>query len=252
MQGNLIGTLADGTTPAGNLGFGVETHPGHHRRRGRGLRQRDRQQHDRRRDRQERPALSTGVSILGNSIYNNALGRDRPGRRVSTGPRPPIPNDPGDADVGPNNYQNYPLVTSAARTAGGVTVNGSLNSRPITAYYHRILLERLARPDRAQWEADVPRQDHGDDRRDGQRHLRGRRGRPAGGPVDRDGHRHGSGRQYLDLLPRSGRPQPAPAANADLARHRHRRARPGGGRDEPRLYDRGHERRPRRGAGPRP
>jgi|CXWL01.1.fsa_nt_gi CSLREA domain-containing protein len=43
-------------------------------------------------------------------------------------------NDPGDADTGPNGYQNFPVLT-AATTAGGVTtVSGTFESKPSRTY----------------------------------------------------------------------------------------------------------------------
>lgn len=38
------------------------------------------------------------------------------------------PNDPCDADTGPNGLQNFPIITSAEATAGGVSVSGTLDS----------------------------------------------------------------------------------------------------------------------------
>ena len=67
------------------------------------------------------PAASN--SIRGNVINSNGglaidLGKD--GRTL---------NDPGDGDYGPNNFQNYPVITSL--TTGAAThVTGTLNSTP--------------------------------------------------------------------------------------------------------------------------
>jgi hypothetical protein len=44
------------------------------------------------------------------------------------------PNDPLDADDGPNGLQNYPVLTSAVTDAGVTTVNGTLHSVPTTSF----------------------------------------------------------------------------------------------------------------------
>jgi cysteine-rich repeat protein len=44
------------------------------------------------------------------------------------------PNDPGDGDEGPNNLQNFPVLTSVSSTSGDTTVEGMLNSAPTATY----------------------------------------------------------------------------------------------------------------------
>ncbi len=71
---------------------------------------------------------STRITVSQNSIFANAFGIDldfilNNANRIT-------PNDPQDADVGPNLLQNFPILTSAASVAGGTSVSGSLNSEP--------------------------------------------------------------------------------------------------------------------------
>jgi hypothetical protein len=63
---------------------------------------------------------STGNSILSNSIFSNAsLGIDLDSNGVTA-------NDTGDADIGPNNLQNYPQITSAKTGRRATTIKGRL------------------------------------------------------------------------------------------------------------------------------
>ena len=67
----------------------------------------------------------TNNAIRGNNIYSNgALGIDL-GNDGSTA------NDAGDGDTGPNNFQNFPIVTSAT---GSTDVAGTLNSTATTQF----------------------------------------------------------------------------------------------------------------------
>lgn len=72
-----------------------------------------------------------GNAIQGNSIFSNGqLGIDLGGDGVT-------PNDPGDADLGSNNLQNFPVVTTVIETslAPSVwTLRGTLDSVPNTAF----------------------------------------------------------------------------------------------------------------------
>jgi hypothetical protein len=73
---------------------------------------------------------NAGVSngILGNSIHDNGrLGIDLGSDGVT-------PNDPGDADVGANERQNYPVLSSIHGPSGNRQVDGVLNSHPDTTY----------------------------------------------------------------------------------------------------------------------
>ncbi len=77
---------------------------------------------------------STGVAangnrLNGNRIFNNArLGIDL--AQTANFDFGVTPNDPGDADTGPNRLQNYPVLTGVSATG---VVTGTLNSTPSTA-----------------------------------------------------------------------------------------------------------------------
>lgn len=63
-----------------------------------------------------------GTSLSGNSIFNNV------GLGIDLGKNGVTPNDPGDFDSGPNNGQNFPVLTSAASSGGSTTIVGTLDS----------------------------------------------------------------------------------------------------------------------------
>jgi hypothetical protein len=80
--------------------------------------------------------------IRGNSIYSNHqnpgniatqgidLGRSDGG----SGAGGFTPNDIGDADVGPNDLQNFPLISSAVPSGGSTTIHGTLDSLASTTF----------------------------------------------------------------------------------------------------------------------
>ena len=73
----------------------------------------------------------TGNAILGNAIFGNSrLGIELGnfGQGIVT------PNDAGDIDSGPNNLQNFPVITSASTGGGNATLSGTLNSAANTTY----------------------------------------------------------------------------------------------------------------------
>jgi hypothetical protein len=76
---------------------------------------------------------ATGNRIEGNSIFaNGGLGIDL--KIVFDGPCGITDNDTCDTDIGPNNLQNYPILTSATTIGGSTTIQGSLNSAPNTTF----------------------------------------------------------------------------------------------------------------------
>jgi photosystem II stability/assembly factor-like uncharacterized protein len=73
----------------------------------------------------------SGNAIRGNSIFSNGgLGIDLD---FNT-PSDVTPNDLNDLDAGPNNFQNFPVLTSALSSGGNTTIQGSLNSTPNTTF----------------------------------------------------------------------------------------------------------------------
>ena len=71
----------------------------------------------------------SGNRIGTNSIYGNTL----PG--IDLGGNGFTPNDPTDADVGPNNLQNYPNIVSFAITGDNLIVNYQVDSAPAHSSY---------------------------------------------------------------------------------------------------------------------
>jgi CSLREA domain-containing protein len=136
VQGNLIGTASDGTTALGNglalsfnrdsgidASFAIETTiggtaPGA----------------------ANTIAYSTGPGVLiggssndptfsRNGVLTNSI-HSNGGLGIDLNPRGVKPNDAGDADRGPNELQNYPVLTSAS----GNTIAGTLNTLANTSF----------------------------------------------------------------------------------------------------------------------
>jgi uncharacterized protein (TIGR02145 family) len=82
-------------------------------------------------------------SIIANSIYSNGgLGINLVGGNENangvTG------NDGGDGDSGPNNLQNFPILTSLSFTPGYVSISGSLNSESNKKYTLQFFANKVA------------------------------------------------------------------------------------------------------------
>jgi hypothetical protein len=84
---------------------------------------------------------SSRNAILGNAIFRNAgLGIDLNDDGIT-------PNDPSDADAGPNKRQNFPLVTGATFTGTPSTpLSGMLASAPSTTYRIELFSNDAADP----------------------------------------------------------------------------------------------------------
>jgi CSLREA domain-containing protein len=69
---------------------------------------------------------AVGNRILGNSIYgNSALG-------INLGLDSVTANDAGDGDIGPNNRQNFPVLTTAFIDPDSIAISGTLNTTATT------------------------------------------------------------------------------------------------------------------------
>jgi titin len=76
---------------------------------------------------------NAGNAFLSNSIFSNGhLGIDL---GVANGYDDGLtPNDPGDADAGPNGLQNFPELGSAVASNGTTTIQGALDSTPSSTF----------------------------------------------------------------------------------------------------------------------
>jgi titin len=84
--------------------------------------------------------------VLGNRIFGNAaLGIDLSPTQ-DQGSDGVTPNDLGDADSGPNGIQNFPVLSSAATTASGTTVTGTLDSNPNATFQIQFFSSATADP----------------------------------------------------------------------------------------------------------
>ena len=81
-----------------------------------------------------------GVTITQNRIYGNGgLGIDLDANGVTV-------NDQGDADIGANGLQNFPLLSSAAVDQDHIVITGSLNSHPNMNYRVEFFGSRGVKP----------------------------------------------------------------------------------------------------------
>ncbi len=137
VRGNLVGTRADGVTPLGNGDFGILVDSGSAAIGGTTVGQGNvitANGTEGIRVRIGAPAIhnASSASILGNSIYANGPGVGPGGLGINLFANDFVTaNDLGDADTGPSDLQNYPVIASAT-TAGNV--QGSLNSTANTTY----------------------------------------------------------------------------------------------------------------------
>ena len=87
-------------------------------------------------------ARATRTRILSNSIFqNNDLGIDLTSATGCDGtagrehcPDGVSPNDPLDSDGGPNDRQNFPVLSGVSRMGGSTRIDGTISSMPSTPY----------------------------------------------------------------------------------------------------------------------
>jgi hypothetical protein len=128
VQGNFIGTQANGTSELPNTGHGVfvsnlasnNTIGGTNSNAGNKIQNNGGDG--------VFVASGTGNAIVGNSISGNA------GLGIDLGVNGVTPNDPGDVDSGANNLQNFPVLTSVFNVGGNTTIQGTINSTANTSF----------------------------------------------------------------------------------------------------------------------
>jgi hypothetical protein len=76
-------------------------------------------------------------SGTGNHIRENMFGANG-GLGIDLGGDGVTANDPGDADTGANNLQNFPVLSTAVVAGGSLRVQGTLNSTPSTTFTVRL------------------------------------------------------------------------------------------------------------------
>ena len=134
IQGNLIGTKADGSGNLGSLSkaitiYGSQTlvgglDPGSANRIAFSI----------------RGILVTGNNARGNTFFSNVFnaGYDHDYIALFGVGR----NDLGDSDAGPNNLQNFPIITSVIRSSDSTRLIGGLNSVASTAFTLQFFVNR--------------------------------------------------------------------------------------------------------------
>lgn len=128
IQGNLIGLNALGTEPLSNTSFGIISELGSSSNTIGGVQN----------GAANKVAFNgkAGIystagsrnAVRGNAIFSNV------GLGIDLGTQGVTPNDLDDTDMGANNLQNFPEITSVFSTIAGTTIRGSLNSTPNTTF----------------------------------------------------------------------------------------------------------------------
>lgn len=139
-ENNLIGTDATGSLPLGNTGRGVLIGGGGTSAGIDNIFQFNTIAYNGFKGISILNSLSTGNLIRGNAIFENVgLGIDLEGPAGSN-------TDPGDSDLGPNNLQNFPVLTAATSAGGTTLISGDLNSFPSTTFTLEFFANTAADP----------------------------------------------------------------------------------------------------------
>ncbi|HKE56253.1 MAG TPA: C25 family cysteine peptidase, partial [Pyrinomonadaceae bacterium] len=89
-----------------------------------------------------------GVSIINAGSTNNRISRNsiftNGGLGIDLGADGVTPNDPGDGDLGPNNLQNFPVITNAVQ--GSTIISFTLNSTASTTFTVEFFFSTTADP----------------------------------------------------------------------------------------------------------
>ncbi|MEA2424815.1 MAG: trimeric autotransporter adhesin, partial [Thermoleophilaceae bacterium] len=75
----------------------------------------------------------TGATTTGNQIFANSINANG-GLGIDLGNDGVTPNSPGGPHTGPNNLQNFPVVTAVSHAPSSTTVQGTLNATPSTTF----------------------------------------------------------------------------------------------------------------------
>ena len=91
-------------------------------------------------------AGTTGVNLIRNSVFRNG------GLAINLRPASELANvvtanDVDDPDSGPNELQNFPVITAATGVPGTTTISGTLNSRPSAGHRVEVFRNPAAGPD---------------------------------------------------------------------------------------------------------
>ena len=128
LRGNFIGVAANGSTPLANSSIGVQITAAASNNAIGGTAAGEGNIIANNGNIAVAVATGTGNRIQNNSIFANAgLGIDLGNNGITA-------NDAGDPDTGANNLQNTPVLTTATASGGSVTVAGTFNSVPSTAF----------------------------------------------------------------------------------------------------------------------